>query len=124
MEKSRREKEKKKYTSLINKYDQTLSWVEKKNKEIKKIQDKELKKIFVEEEKKKKIKLLRRRNDESSDEEINDEDSLLTILINPTLQSYIPLSQISISFEHKLLNKDENLENDKINSKEEKELKD
>ena len=28
-EKARREKEKMKYTSLINKYDQTLSWVEK-----------------------------------------------------------------------------------------------
>ena len=95
----------------------------KKNKEIKQIQDKELEKIFVKEEKKKKIKLLRRRNDESSDEEINDEDNPLTILINPTLQSYIPLSQISFSFEHKLLNKDENFENDKINSKEENILK-
>ena len=34
-EKLRREKEKKKYTSLINKYDQTLSWVEKENQELK-----------------------------------------------------------------------------------------
>ena len=34
-EKARREKEKKKYTSLINKYDQTLSWVEKENEELK-----------------------------------------------------------------------------------------
>ena len=34
-EKERREKEKKKYTSLINKYDQTLSWVEKENQELK-----------------------------------------------------------------------------------------
>ena len=34
-EKLRREKEKKKYTSLINKYDQTLSWVEKENQDLK-----------------------------------------------------------------------------------------
>jgi chromosome segregation ATPase len=34
-EMARREKEKKKYTSLINKYDQTLSWVEKENQELK-----------------------------------------------------------------------------------------
>ena len=34
-EKERREKEKKKYTNLINKYDQTLSWVEKENQELK-----------------------------------------------------------------------------------------
>ena len=34
-EKARREKEKKKYTSLINKYDQTLSWVEKENEDLK-----------------------------------------------------------------------------------------
>ena len=34
-EKARREKEKKKYTSLINIYDQTLSWVEKENQELK-----------------------------------------------------------------------------------------
>ena len=34
-EKARREKEKMKYTSLINKYDQTLSWVEKENQESK-----------------------------------------------------------------------------------------
>ena len=34
-EKARREKEKMKYTSLINKYDQTLSWVEKENQELK-----------------------------------------------------------------------------------------
>ena len=34
-ERARREKEKKKYTSLINKYDQTLSWVEKENQELK-----------------------------------------------------------------------------------------
>ena len=34
-ERARREKEKKKYTNLINKYDQTLSWVEKENQELK-----------------------------------------------------------------------------------------
>ena len=34
-EKARREKDKKKYSSLINKYDQTLSWVEKENQELK-----------------------------------------------------------------------------------------
>ena len=34
-EKERREKEKKKYANLINKYDQTLSWVEKENQELK-----------------------------------------------------------------------------------------
>ena len=34
-ERARREKEKKKYSSLINKYDQTLSWVEKENEELK-----------------------------------------------------------------------------------------
>ena len=34
-EKLRREKEKKKFITLINKYDKTLSWVEKENKEIK-----------------------------------------------------------------------------------------
>ena len=34
-EKQRREKEKKKFITLINKYDKTLSWVEKENKELK-----------------------------------------------------------------------------------------
>ena len=34
-EKARRDKDKKKYSSLINKYDQTLSWVEKENQELK-----------------------------------------------------------------------------------------
>ena len=34
-EKARRDKDKKKYSSLINKYDQTLSWVEKENQESK-----------------------------------------------------------------------------------------
>ena len=34
-EKSRREKKKKKFITLINKYDKTLSWVEKENKELK-----------------------------------------------------------------------------------------
>ena len=34
-EKSRREDEKKKFTNLINRYDKTLSWVEKENKELK-----------------------------------------------------------------------------------------
>jgi aurora kinase len=34
-EKARREKEKKKFITLINKYDKTLSWVEKENKELK-----------------------------------------------------------------------------------------
>ena len=34
-EKARREKEKQKYTSLINKYDKTLSWVESENEELK-----------------------------------------------------------------------------------------
>ena len=34
-EKLRREKEKKKFITLINKYDKTLSWVEKENKELK-----------------------------------------------------------------------------------------
>ena len=33
-EKLRREKEKKKFITLINKYDKTLSWVEKENKEL------------------------------------------------------------------------------------------
>jgi len=32
---ARREKEKQKYTSLINKYDKTLSWVESENEELK-----------------------------------------------------------------------------------------
>ena len=36
-EKLRREKEKKKFITLINKYDKTLSWVEKENKELKAI---------------------------------------------------------------------------------------
>ena len=31
----RREKEKKKYAILINKYDQTLSWVERENEDLK-----------------------------------------------------------------------------------------
>ena len=35
-EKARREKEKKRFITLINKYDKTLSWVEKENKELKK----------------------------------------------------------------------------------------
>ena len=35
-EKIRREKEKKRFITLINKYDKTLTWVEKKNKELKK----------------------------------------------------------------------------------------
>ena len=35
-EKVRREKEKKRFITLINKYDKTLSWVEKENKELKK----------------------------------------------------------------------------------------
>ena len=34
-EKLRRDKEKKKFITLINKYDKTLSWVEKENKELK-----------------------------------------------------------------------------------------
>ena len=34
-EKARREKEKQKYTSLISKYDKTLSWVESENEELK-----------------------------------------------------------------------------------------
>ena len=34
-ERARREKEKKKFNSMINKYDQTLSWVEKENQELK-----------------------------------------------------------------------------------------
>jgi aurora kinase len=34
-EKIRREKEKKKYATLINKYDQTLSWVERENEDLK-----------------------------------------------------------------------------------------
>ena len=34
-EKARREQGEKKYTSLINKYDQTLTWVEKENQELK-----------------------------------------------------------------------------------------
>ena len=34
-ENARREKEKQKYTSLINKYDKTLSWVESENEELK-----------------------------------------------------------------------------------------
>ena len=34
-EKARREKKKKKFITLINKYDKTLSWVEKENKELK-----------------------------------------------------------------------------------------
>jgi serine/threonine protein kinase len=34
-EKMRREKEKKKYAILINKYDQTLSWVERENEDLK-----------------------------------------------------------------------------------------
>ena len=42
-EKLRREKEKKKFITLINKYDKTLSWVEKENKELKaKIKELEL----------------------------------------------------------------------------------
>ena len=32
----RREKEKKRFFTLINKYDKALSWVEKDNKELKK----------------------------------------------------------------------------------------
>ena len=35
-EKARREKEKKRFITLINKYDKTLTWVEKENKELKK----------------------------------------------------------------------------------------
>ena len=35
-EKTRREKEKKRFIALINKYDKTLTWVEKENKELKK----------------------------------------------------------------------------------------
>ena len=35
-EKIRREKEKKRFITLINKYDKTLTWVEKENKELKK----------------------------------------------------------------------------------------
>ena len=35
-EKDRKEKDKIKYTTLINKYDQTLSWVERENEELKK----------------------------------------------------------------------------------------
>ena len=35
-EKTRREKEKKRFITLINKYDKTLTWVEKENKELKK----------------------------------------------------------------------------------------
>ena len=35
-EKMRREKEKKRFIALINKYDKTLTWVEKENKELKK----------------------------------------------------------------------------------------
>ena len=35
-EKMRREKEKKRFVTLINKYDKALSWVEKDNKELKK----------------------------------------------------------------------------------------
>ena len=35
-EKLRREKEKKRFIALINKYDKTLTWVEKENKELKK----------------------------------------------------------------------------------------
>ena len=43
-EKKRREDEKKKFTNLINKYDKTLSWVEKENKDLKiKIKDLESK---------------------------------------------------------------------------------
>ena len=34
-EKQEREKDKKKYTTLINKYDKTLNWIEKENKELK-----------------------------------------------------------------------------------------
>ena len=79
-----------------------------KNKEIKKLQDIEIEKILKEEEKTKKKRLIKKKNDESSDEEIEDEDNPLTKLINPTLQSYIPLSQISFSIENKLLNIDEN----------------
>ena len=45
-EKLRREKEKKKFITLINKYDKTLSWVEKENKELKaKIKELELEEI-------------------------------------------------------------------------------
>ena len=35
-EKTRREKEKKRFITLINKYDKTLTWVEKENKQLKK----------------------------------------------------------------------------------------
>ena len=45
-EKLRRDKEKKKFITLINKYDKTLSWVEKENKELKaKIKELELEEI-------------------------------------------------------------------------------
>ena len=86
--------------------------LEKKNKEIKKKQDLELEKIFkIEEEKKKKLKLIKKRIDDSSDEEIEDDDNPLYYLINPTLQTYIPMSQISICLESKF----ENNENNKLN---------
>ena len=85
--------------------------LEKKNKDIKKKQDRELEKIFkIEEERKKKIKLIKKRVDDSSDEEIEDDNNPLYYLINPTLQSYIPMSQISICLESKF----ENNENNKL----------
>ncbi len=85
--------------------------LEKKNKEIKKKQDLELEKIFkIEEERKNKIKLIKKKVDDSSEEEIEDDDNPLYYLINPTLQSYIPMSQISICLENKF----ENNENNKL----------
>ena len=83
--------------------------LEKKNKEIKKKQDLELEKIFkIEEERKNKIKLIKKKVDDSSEEEIEDDDNPLYYLINPTLQSYIPMSQISICLENKFENNENN----------------
>ena len=75
-----------------------------KNESLIKNQKKELEKKFKEEEEKKVLHPKNKRDPfESSDEENNDEDYILNILINPTLQIYIPMAQTSYSLEDTIL---------------------
>ena len=81
--------------------------VEEKNEKIVKEQNIEIERILkLEEKKKQKIQTEQKNKkeiDESSDEENNEEEYSLNLLINPTLQIYIPMNQTSFSLEDNVL---------------------
>ncbi len=89
-----------KMTLLLNLSKQLNS----KNESLIKNQNEELEKKIKEEEEKRILHPKNKRDPfESSDDENDDEDYILNILINPTLQIYIPMAQTSYSLEDTIL---------------------